>query len=260
MRLIILAAGRGERLMPLTRNTPKPLLDMGNGNTLLEEQIESARRSGVITEVVLVIGYLAEQVEAKMRCYAQGNLPVRTVFNPFFAVSNNLMSLWLARHEMDTDFMVTNGDNVFTPDVFAGLAADPSDAISLAVREKTVFDDDDMKVVLEGGAVALVSKQVPPGAGSAESPGLALVRGARSRRFFLEHLEGLARRPEYLGRFWLEVFNSLFDRGVRVRPWPITEGMGWQEVDFHADVHLLKEAIRQQNLKLHAAALDGVAG
>ena len=39
MRLIILAAGKGERLMPLTRNTPKPLLDLGNGNTLIEEQM-----------------------------------------------------------------------------------------------------------------------------------------------------------------------------------------------------------------------------
>jgi Zn-dependent protease with chaperone function len=39
MHIIILAAGKGERLMPLTRNTPKPLLDLGNGATLLEEQI-----------------------------------------------------------------------------------------------------------------------------------------------------------------------------------------------------------------------------
>ena len=65
MKIIILAAGKGERLMPLTKNTPKPLLDMGNGATLLEEQIAGLQESGVVEEIALVIGYLAEQVEAK---------------------------------------------------------------------------------------------------------------------------------------------------------------------------------------------------
>ena len=66
MKMIILAAGRGERLMPLTQNTPKPLIDMGNGNTLLEEQMISINESGAIDEIVLVIGYLGEQIEAKI--------------------------------------------------------------------------------------------------------------------------------------------------------------------------------------------------
>ena len=79
MKIIILAAGRGERLMPLTQNTPKPLIDMGNGNTLLEEQLMSIRESGVIKEVVLVVGYLAEQIEAKMRAYKDKGFQVSTI-------------------------------------------------------------------------------------------------------------------------------------------------------------------------------------
>ena len=40
VKVIVLAAGKGERIMPLTRNTPKPLLDLGYGRTLFEKQLE----------------------------------------------------------------------------------------------------------------------------------------------------------------------------------------------------------------------------
>ncbi len=68
MKLIILADGKGERLMPLICNTPKPLLDLGKGNTLLEQEIASVRDSGAIDEIVLVIGYLAEQCPVALPC------------------------------------------------------------------------------------------------------------------------------------------------------------------------------------------------
>ena len=67
MRIIILAAGKGTRAMPLTRNTPKSLLDIGNGVTLLEKQLEDIQKSKVIDEIVLIIGHLAEQIEAKIK-------------------------------------------------------------------------------------------------------------------------------------------------------------------------------------------------
>ena len=102
MKLIILAAGKGERLWPLTKNTPKPLLDLGNGNTLLEEQLERVQSSGVIDEVVLVTGYLSEQIEAKLRTMmATAPIRIKTLYNPFYDVANNLASLWLARHDTD---------------------------------------------------------------------------------------------------------------------------------------------------------------
>ena len=67
MKIIILAAGKGERLYPLTKNTPKPLIDLGNGETLLETQLRSLSESKVIDEVVIVIGYLYEQIESKLK-------------------------------------------------------------------------------------------------------------------------------------------------------------------------------------------------
>ena len=244
MKIIILAAGRGERLMPLTRNTPKPLLDLGNGNTLLEEQLARIAESGVFSEVVIVVGYLAEQVEVKVRTHPHRQLRVRTLYNPFYEVSNNLMSLWLAKSEMEEDFAVTNGDNVFKASVFRGLVEETGPGIWLAVGRKDVFDDDDMKVTLADDHVVQVSKQIQPPLCHAESPGLSLVRGSLARRLYADHLEALARDKAYLGRFWLEVYNGLSAAGVPVRPWLFDAAREWQEVDFHHDVELLRRALR----------------
>jgi len=236
MHIIILAAGKGERLMPLTRNTPKPLLDLGNGATLLEEQIASIHEAGCIDEIVLVLGYLAEQIEAKIKLYQTNGISIRTIYNPFYEISNNLMSLWFAQHEMRGEFLITNGDNLFAPEVFRGLVSENEDGITLAVSRKDHFGYDDMKVSLQDGLVARVSKQVEPDAIDAESPGLALVRGARSCGIFRSQIEALARRKEFIDKFWLEVFTQLYSHGVPVRPWFFDGNSLWQEVDFHADV------------------------
>jgi len=242
MKIIILAAGKGERLMPLTRNTPKSLLDMGNGRTLLEEQLEQMRESGVIDEAVLVIGYLGGQIEAKIKTLV-GGIRVRTIFDPFYDMSNNLATLWLARHEMSEDFLVTNGDNLFAAEVFKGLVNGTSDGIFLSVSRKDQYDDDDMKVVLEDNMVVSVSKLIPSEQGDAESPGLALIRGTRARSVFRDHLEMLVRDREYLNRFWLEVFNSIYAHGGVVYPWEFDGSTKWQEVDFHIDLDRAKELL-----------------
>ena len=244
MKIIILAAGKGERLRPFTLNTPKALLDMGNGNTLLEEQLKSFTESGVIHEIVLVIGYLADQIEAKIRLPRAHGLDIKTVYNPFYEVSNNLISLWLARAHLDEDFMITNGDNLFIPEVFSDFSASCGEGIFLAVSPKAQYDYDDMKVALEHQVVARVSKTIEPELARAESPGLALVRGLRARGLFQEHLELLVRTPEYLNQFWLEVFNLLYARGVPVHPWCFDAAQKWQEVDFHGDLHRLKDILR----------------
>lgn len=251
MKIIILAAGRGERLMPLTQNTPKPLIDMGNGNTLLEEQIMNIQKSGVINEIILVTGYLSEQIEAKMRLYHERGIKIFTVYNPFWKISNNLISLWLTRHIIaNTDVMITNGDNIFTPDVFSGLAKQ-HDGLWLSVSEKTDFDQDDMKVTWADGLITSVSKKIPPEQASGESPGLALIKGHRAQDLFINQLESTVREDENHNQFWLEIFNKMWSKGLPVKPWIFESKGRWQEVDFHVDVSLIRNLLKEKVITLN---------
>lgn len=242
MKLIILAAGKGERLHPLTKNTPKPLLDLGDGVTILERQLDAASKNPEIKEVVLVIGYLAEQIEAKIKYYRDKGVKLKLLYNPFFDVSNNLMSLWMARHEMDGDFILTNGDNIFKPELLKKVIDNPGDGIFLTIDKLEEYNEDDMKVMFKDGEIARVSKEIPAKSIEGESIGVAKVCGSRFRMIFLEMLDELARDASYRDKFWLEVLNRLVDKGHSVKPIEVSTS-DWREIDFHMDIDDVKKIL-----------------
>lgn len=243
MKLFILSAGKGDRLWPLTRNTPKSLIDFGDGTTILERQLENALQSGLFGEINIVTGYKSEQIEAKLKDY-RSDIPINTIFNPVFDLTNNLVSLWAAHLAMlDQDFMVTNGDNIYIADVFKKVQTDRDEIIQITIDCKDAYDEDDMKVRLgQDRTVARVHKDIPPGETDAESVGLVLVKGEKSRRLFVNTMIQLVRDKEYLQRFWLEVFNALAEAGVAVQVAEIDQSE-WQEVDFHPDVDVMKQIV-----------------
>jgi len=241
MKLIILSSGTGRRLMPLTANTPKSLIDLGNGKTLLETVLNNVKDSKAIDEVVIVIGYCADQVEAKIKKYKNDGMKITTIYNPFYEVSNNLMTLWMAKHEMNDDFMITNGDNILQPEVFAGIAKHKN-GVFLTTSKRESYRTDDMKVIIEDGAIEQVSKSIANEKADAESVGLTLISGEKYRQTFKQNLEELARDPAYINKFWLEVFNRMINKGVRIIPFEIDGAKMWVEIDFHGD---LNEVIRK---------------
>jgi choline kinase len=258
MKAIVLAAGRGERLMPLTKDLPKSLVDLGGGRTLLDEQVAGMREAARIHDVVFVVGYHAALVEHRIASAPRAP-HLRTLFNPFYGVSNNLMSLWLARDEMHDDFLVTNGDNLFSPDVYRRMLDECGAGIFLALNPKRRFDQDDMKARVTGGRVRSVAKTLPSAACRAESPGLALVRGARARSLFRNALDTLARDPTYLDRFWLETFNELARSGCPATPWFFDGSTEWQEIDLHTDVGTAQALLHSKLARLRKVGLRRTA-
>lgn len=200
-------------------------------------------KSGVIHEVVLVVGYLADQIEAKLSQF-NSSLRISTVYNPFYSISNNLISLWMARSHMDIDFMVTNGDNLFCSDVFKNLKNDANFGVTLALSEKETFDGEDMKTVIQQGSVIKISKEIDTNKISGklvESPGLTIIKGYKYVKLFRMHLETLVRKSENLQKYWLEVFNHMADGGIAIIPWVFNGSSQWQEVDFHMDMEKARQ-------------------
>ena len=133
MNLIILAAGTGTRLFPLTKDTPKSLLDLGDGTTLLERQIKNAVVCKSIKKVYVVTGYRSIQIEERIEQFSS-EIPVEIVFNPFYDISNNLLSLWCVNYIMeDRDFVITNGDNIYKTGIYDHISqgSDPTTQITI---------------------------------------------------------------------------------------------------------------------------------
>lgn len=247
MKLFILAAGKGTRLMPLTKNTPKSLIDLGDGVTILERQINVAIESKLFNEIIIITGYKAEQIDAKIKEYEK-QIKITPIYNPFYDKSNNLMSLWAVHYRMlEDDFMITNGDNTYMLNVFEAVQNSDDECIQITIDYKNDYDDDDMKVILDNNKNALrVHKQIDLADTNAESVGLTLVKGERSRKAFVNKILQLAAQKEHLNSFWLEVFNYLIEDGVTITTAEIGHDQ-WQEVDFHPDIEMLKEIITKKN-------------
>ena len=173
VKAIILAAGRGSRLRPLTDGLPKCLLPIGDG-TILGRLLGNLEIAG-IGEAVMVCGYRINQVRQAADAY-RGGVDIRLVSNPFHSVADNLVSLWAARSHMDGDFLLINGDNVFSP---AGLPllAHTDSPCCLMVRRRDTYDGDDMKVAIRGDGVVRIGKDLSAGETTAASVGIMQFRG-----------------------------------------------------------------------------------
>src|SRR3546814_12492201 len=112
MKGIILSAGNGSRLLPLTRDMPKCLVDV-DGRSILDWQLRALAEAGV-TNAAVVVGYRARRVQAHLDATAPP-LPVDLVYNPFWRVASSIGSVWAARDHLDGPFVLTNGDTVFEP-------------------------------------------------------------------------------------------------------------------------------------------------
>jgi choline kinase len=239
MKAIILSAGRGTRLGKLTETQPKCLLPVDGGESLLEYQLHTLAAAGV-SEVCVVVGHGAEFVEAKLRRLRFPRMQVRTLYNPFFDTSDNLMSCFLAREEMKQSFLLLNGDTLFEVRVLEHLLASPPAPLTLAVNHKNggAYDADDMKVALDGTRLRAVSKKLPLGVVDAESIGLMLFRG-EGPEHFRRALELAAREPGAMKAWYLAVVDALA-RTINVETASIS-GLRWWEVDCRED---LEEARR----------------
>ena len=236
-RAVILAAGQGSRLLPLTEDTPKCLLDL-SGRSMLEWQLQGLAAAG-IREAVVVTGFRSDLVESALARIAPRELAVRTLFNPFYKVADNLASCWLVRHELDGPSLILNGDTLFEPSVAQRLLAAPDAAITVTIDRKPGYDDDDMKVHTEGDRLRAIGKKLPATEVNGESIGF-LRFSADGAASFVAELERTMRTREGVGLWYLSAIHRLAGAGIDVRCASI-EGMQWAELDFPADLERCRQ-------------------
>lgn len=242
MRAIILAAGKGERLMPLTNNTPKSLLELANGTSVLESQLLSIHAAD-IRKVAIVTGYLTEQIEAKINKYsAEYGIEFQIIYNPFYDVSNNLISLWQAKHYMDEDFIIINGDDIFKDSVIKELNHQKVNAkICMVIDRKERYDQDDMKLIIEKDRILKIGKDLDEKDVNGESIGMIRVMGD-GREWVVNCMERMVRKKENLHVFYLEMFQELINQGTGIGYYEV-DANDWAEIDFHPDLEDIRKKI-----------------
>lgn len=231
MKAIILSAGQGSRLGHLTDDRPKCLIEFG-GRTLLDRQLDALAANG-ITHAVVVTGFRDDQIEAVL-ARRSGGPEVRTLFNPFFRVADNLGSLFIARDELAGDCLVWNGDTLVSDALMARVVGNArQDGICVTIDRKDAYDGDDMKVITDpDGRLRAIGKRIKEGV-NAESIGLLAFRGQGAERF-RDAIDRAMRTSEGTTIWYLRVIHHLAQDGI-VSTLDIS-GEEWGEVDFPEDV------------------------
>lgn len=237
---MVLAAGPGRRLHPLTAALPKTLLPVADGRTILDLALSNLAAVGV-DDVVVVTGFAAGRVEERVRDLEQRHgVRLALVFNERAEDWNNAYSLWLARETLHEGALLVNGDTVHPAAFEERLLADRGPGVLLAVDREKPLGDEEMKILLsETGGVRRISKDVDPAAAAGEYIGVALVEAAAAAALS-EALEATWRRDPSL--YYEDGFQELVDRGGEVGVAPVGN-VEWVEVDDHDDLARAREIL-----------------
>ena len=156
MKALILAAGVGSRLAPLTDHMPKSLVEV-NGTPILMKQIENLHACG-ITDITVVSGYLSHVLADAVG----GKYPeIRILESTEYAITNNMYSAYLAKEAMaGQGFLMMNADVFFDASVIRALLDCPHpNAIVVDVGR---YMEESMKVMERNGKLTAIAKTIPP--------------------------------------------------------------------------------------------------
>ncbi len=225
-RAIILAAGMGVRLQPLTLNRPKCLLPF-LGKTILEYQITQLKKCG-ITDIVVVIGYQARQV---IQILPAG---VRYILNPDYQTTNSLYSLYLARENLDRAVLLMNGDVICDTQLLSGLIKDPFPNVLLVEFDKSL-QDGEMNVRTQDGLVVEIGKHVLAAAADGESAQIVKF-GSQSAALLKNEVEQWI-QDQQVHAFPSNLYHVVIHQaGLRAMK---TDRMTWFEIDTLKDYQRL---------------------
>lgn len=232
-----MAAGRGSRLGSVTDDRPKALVDVGT-TTPLELQLELLISHGV-EEIVIVTGYHADMVKAVASGYVGDRAKLRTVWNPFWSVTNVLGSAWFARDLVGEDLLYLHADTVFAPSIMDDLLSTRV-GIVLPVDIRSC-EPEQMKAEIQLGRVTALSKDLPDERTAGEFIGIAFVSARASWDVFravdAELLAG------GIHSYFEEALNRIIVGGEHPVIALATEGRPWVEIDFEEDLERARQLL-----------------
>lgn len=221
MRAVVLAAGVGSRISKDVGGMPKSLLQVANKSLLLRS-VETLETRGI--EVTVCTGYRHQLVEDELSTHQ-----INIVYNPFYAVANNICSLWFAKDVFCTgeDVFVLSADLLYEAKIL-DFIIQASDSLVMAVDSSRVHDGDyffaidDERNIKEFGPAIAVERR------SAEYMGISRVAGSFGRQF-VKRLDKYV-KDDRIQDYFEHVFFSFI--GTEMAPKCVdVAGCAWREID-----------------------------
>jgi choline kinase len=248
MRAILLAAGVGKRLRPITDTTPKCLIKVGV-RTLLERHLEAFEFCG-IKDIVIVVGHLAERVKAFVERHGPDGFQFEFVVNDRYKLGS-ILSLHAARHALAGGALVMDADVLYPPLLLARLvnSAAPS---CLLMDRRTKATGEEMMLASRGGRVCRITRQ-PGESWEAIGEGVGFLKVSAEHAPILEAaLSKLVEAGQVDSEYEEAVDQFLQQCEARYED---VSDLPWSEIDFVQDITRAEREILPQIHRLMAKHL-----
>ncbi len=236
-KAVIVAAGISSRLYPLTLNLPKVLLEVA-GETIVGRSVRLLGENG-IKEILIVVGCQKDLIQKALEPFVADVPHIHYQFNPFFAETNNMGSLWFAKEWVkDHSFLYLHGDLVYDPELLRSfMSGTYADSALLVDCGST--DEEAMKVRVKDGRFIESSKDIPLDEAFGEWIGMIIF--TRPQVLF-DKIEILLEQKNFQGYDTL-AFTEMAGEGTCFSVVP-TCGRPWIEIDFESELDQGRQLFR----------------
>ena len=219
---IILSAGKGVKLQPLTLNHPKSLYKLDDKTTILQRLVRKIRKYDDEAEIVVVVGYMYKQIQKELE-----DDNVKFVHNPFYSVTSSMGSLWFAKDFLQRENVtIINGDIVASDKLIKDIVSQHTD-YPYVLLDSTHKDSNKYNVQVQGDLVCVMSKNLTEFEGNYAS---ITKLDAVSSRFLLEQLNQMVNEEMYNLFFEDALVQMIFQKNFELYYKDIKEHK-WTEVD-----------------------------
>jgi L-glutamine-phosphate cytidylyltransferase len=231
MNLIILAAGIGSRLYPLTKETPKCLLKINSSDTILEKTISIVNKSQIHFDKTIVVGFKSDQIIKKIKDFY-------VILNPFYRVTNSIASLWLARDRLNDEILIMNGDICFSETVLKKILDSPLENF-VVIDSSKKCNDADYKIVFTEGFVTNMGKNIPFDNYSGEYAGITKLN-KEGASLLKEKIEEMVNNEQYDTWYETALLALINENNFKLSFLDIS-GERWVEIDSGKDLDYAKK-------------------
>ena len=235
MKALILAAGLGTRLAPLTNDRPKSMV-MVNGKPILVKQIENLLNNN-ITDITIITGYKSEVIEELI----SNNYPnIKLIKSVDYMNTNNMYSVYLARNVFnDSNFLMMNADVFYDESIITELLNEKY--INSIVTDIGNYNEESMKVIEKDNRIISISKSITKEDALGNSIDVYKFSKDAGKLFFDKCIEYIEEKKEL--KLWSEVALNDILKDIPFTPCPL-KGR-WFEIDNHDDLKSAEELFKE---------------
>jgi len=258
MQVVILSAGIGSRLKPITNEKPKCLVNVCS-KPILQHQIDIFYNDDRFDEIIIVIGYMADLIRNLIKTFYNNDPKIILVENKDFLTTNNMYSLFLTKDYIKNSFLLMNGDVILNPEIIREIIKFPAEnAIAVDVGQ---YNKESMKVIQKGDLLIDISKEITKKDALGSSIDFYKFSKKGKDIFFSKMEEIIVKRNN--ANQWTEVAiqELLNSKTLEMRAYDI-KGKAWVEIDnfndlYEAEIKFNNKISKLKEKKVFFFDLDG---